>query len=73
MKKNKIIAVATTSIMVSGMISGCAFEPKDNMESCVYGPPPSKDINVGYDNVDNINEPQVKNEETAPDGETENE
>ena len=41
MKKNKLLAAAMASVAVSGMIAGCAYTAVDNMEPCVYGPPPA--------------------------------
>ncbi|MGN0162622.1 MAG: hypothetical protein ACI4EA_03430 [Candidatus Ornithomonoglobus sp.] len=42
MKKNKILATMMTSIMVTGMMSGCTFNPRDNIAPALYGAPPTE-------------------------------
>lgn len=39
MKKSKALAAAMASLLLTGTMKGCSFNPGDNQEEDVYGPP----------------------------------
>lgn len=45
MKTNKLLATTMASIMVTGMISGCDFNPLDNVSPPLYASPDSRFFN----------------------------
>ena len=61
MKKNKLLATAMTSIIMTGTLSGCAneiYDPHKNIEEQMYGPPPmSSERVVPYRPSDNRMQP----------------
>lgn len=52
MKKDKILAIAMTSVITTGALAGCAnsFKADENVPPCIYGSPQS--MGVTYENDD---------------------
>ena len=39
MKKSKLLASVMASLAMTGTLNGCSFDPSENQEEDVYGPP----------------------------------
>ena len=63
MKKSKLLASVMASLAMTGTLNGCSFDPSENQEEDVYGPPMPYEEPV----EDPVEEPTEEQEPTPSD------